>query len=62
MKTTATVNVVRMSKGDDFVRFETEKGTSYASMHNSKGEAAFLSIDEARERIAILAAQGWRAA
>lgn len=53
------VNIVRLSRGQDFVRFEITRGDTWATMHNSKGDSAVIELSDARDRIGNLIAAGW---
>jgi hypothetical protein len=66
MKTTRkaprNVNIVKLSRGTDWVQFETSKGRATAWMTTSEGVEAAVSLDSARERMMHLTVDGWRAA
>lgn len=53
------INIVRLSRGIDFVRFEIARGCSVATMHGSVDRPTSLDIDDARTRIARLLDAGW---
>jgi hypothetical protein len=66
MKTTRkaprNVNIVKLSRGNDWVQLETSKGRLTAWMTTSEGVEVALSLDSARERMVNLTVDGWRAA
>jgi hypothetical protein len=56
---TTETNIVRLSKGADWVRFEVVSTSPWGTLHNSLGEARDLKLGDIRERIARLIGAGW---
>ncbi len=54
------LNTVRLTRGRDRVIFTTAKGTGRATMANSEGEFAGMSVADARRRVRTLLRAGWR--
>lgn len=59
MATTNTTNTVKLSKAGNWVRFEITQGDQWASLCNSAGEALFIPLSEARQRMETLQRSGW---
>ena len=53
-------NIVRLERGDDFVRFEFSPDSEWGTMHNSRDEALTLHLDDARARVKTLLDFGWK--
>lgn len=63
MKKTTTeraANVVMLSRGADWVRFELPRMAKAAIVENSEGGWWTTGLTEARERVETLVAAGWR--
>ena len=55
------INIVQMTKQDQWIRFEITQGSNLAHMTNSRGEYFVESKESAQMRIATLARIGWYA-
>ena len=68
MKTTrktnrpANLNVVKLSRGAEWVQLETSKGRLTAWLTSSEGDAFAVGLDAARKRMATLLGAGWSVA
>lgn len=57
--TNTDINIVRLTKGERFVRYEIARGCSVATRHSSQSEPTTLDLDEARDEIRVYMAAGW---
>ena len=53
---TNAINIVRFSRGDEFVRFEIAEGCPVATRHSSSSAPRTMFLDEVRQETAALAA------
>lgn len=56
------MQTVKLVNGKNRVTTTTVKGTDRATWANSAGDFAVIALDDARERVAAMLANGWRIA
>lgn len=61
-KLPASINVVTLRRGTEWVKLTTSEGQLTAWLENSEGDAFAVGLDAARERIATLLGAGWSVA
>lgn len=61
-KTPANINVIKLVRGDEWVKMTTSKGQLTAWLENSEGAQGSVNLEQGRERVATLLSAGWAVA